>query len=419
MRTREHLTEKLVREAIPAEGRDYQIFDDDIRGFAVCIYRGGGRAFTLDYRVAGRQRRMTFGRWPEWSVTAARERVRELRRDVDLGGDPLGDRDQIREAARVQDLIDRYLKEHCTRLSPTNASDQKSMMLKLVAPHWCKKLVTEITKSDVEKLLAKIAEDRARPYKDKPNNRARKLQPSKPTPVRANRVGEALRKMFNLAVEWEMRADNPASSFYRRIENARECFLTKDEIDRLAKVLDADEDQRAAGIIRICLLTGARVGEVRQSRFEQFNLERGIWTKPAATTKQRKIHRVPISDEVAAIVRERHLVVPKGNPWLFPGDVPGQPVREIRRFWRRIQVAAEIGDARIHDLRHTFASLLVSGGASLEMIGKLLGHTQMQTTQRYAHLLDAPLRAGLDAVASAVRPRLKVVHDQELGRKIA
>jgi len=167
------------------------------------------------------------------------------------------------------------------------------------------------------------------------------------------------------------------------------------------------------------MLTGARVGEVRQARFEQFNLELGIWSKPASTTKQRRIHRVPISEDVAAIVRQRQLLVPKGNPWLFPGDVPGQPVKEIRRFWRRIQKAAQIEDVRIHDLRHTFASLLVSGGASLEMIGKLLGHSQMQTTQRYAHLLDAPLRAGLDAVASAVRPRLKVVRDQDPDRKSA
>ena len=276
------------------------------------------------------------------------------------------------------------------------------MMLKLVAPHWGKKLVTEITKSDVEKLLAKIAEGRARPHKDKPNNRARKLQPSKPTPVRANRVGEALRKMFNLAVEWEMRADNPASSFYRRIENARERFLTKEEIDRLAKALESDEDQRAAGIIRMCLLTGARVGEVRQSRFEQFNLELGIWIKPAATTKQRKVHRVPISDEVAAIVRERHLVVPKGNPWLFPGDVPGQPVKEIRRFWINVQRDANLPDVRIHDLRHTFASLLVSGGTSLEMIGKLLGHALAETTTRYAHLSDEIVADAAERVSGSI-----------------
>jgi integrase len=288
------------------------------------------------------------------------------------------------------------------------------MLEKLVAPHWGKKLVTEITKSDVDRLLTKIAEGRARPHKAKPNNRARKLQGVKRTPIRANRVGEVLRKMFNLAIDWGMREDNPANGFYRRVETPRERFLTKEEIDRVAAALDADEDQRAAGIIRLCMLTGARVGEVRQARFEQFNLDLGIWTKPAATTKQRKVHRVPISADVAAIVRERLLLVPKGNPWLFPGDVPGQPVKEIRRFWRRIQKVAQIEDARIHDLRHTFASLLVSGGASLEMIGKLLGHTQLQTTQRYAHLLDAPLRAGVDAVAAAVRPRLKVVHDADV-----
>jgi integrase len=419
MPSRIRLNEKVLRDAIPAEGRDYQIFDDDIRGFAVCIYRGGGRAFTFDYRHAGRQRRMTFARSPEWSVTAARDRARELRREVDLGHDPLAERDQIREAPRVQDLIDRYLKEHVTRLSTMNAADQKSMGAKLIAPHWGKKLVTEITKAEVGKLLEKIAEGRARPHKAKPNNRARKLQGPKPTPVRANRVGEVLRKMFNLAIEWGWREDNPANGFYRRVESPRERFLTKGEIDRLAAVLDADPDQRAAGIIRICMLTGARVGEVRQARFEQFNLELGIWSKPAATTKQRKVHRVPISEDVAAIVRQRNLLVPKGNPWLFPGDVPGQPVKEIRRFWLRVQKEAGIEDARIHDLRHTFASLLVNGGASLEMIGKLLGHTQMQTTQRYAHLLDAPLRAGLDAVASAIRPRLKVVQDQVPDRKFA
>ena len=159
------------------------------------------------------------------------------------------------------------------------------------------------------------------------------------------------------------------------------------------------------------MLTGARVGEVRTARFEQFNLDYAIWSKPASTTKQRKIHRVPISQDVAAIVRLRQQAVPRGNPWLFPGDTVGQPVREIRRFWAKVQKDAGLADVRIHDLRHTFASLLVSGGASLEMIGKLLGHSQMQTTQRYAHLMDSPLRAGVDTVASLLRPRPRLVHD--------
>ena len=285
------------------------------------------------------------------------------------------------------------------------------MLKKMVEPAWGNRLVTEITKSDVAKFLDFVAEGRPRPCKAKPNNRARKLQGHKPTPIRANRMGEVLRKMFTLAMEWEWRTDNPAQGFHRRIEHARERFLSPEELTRLAAVLDAAEDQRAAAIIRMCMLTGARVGEVRTARFEQFNLDYAIWSKPASTTKQRKIHRVPISQDVAAIVRLRQQAVPSGNPWLFPGDTVGQPVREIRRFWAKVQKDAGLADVRIHDLRHTFASLLVSGGASLEMIGKLLGHSQMQTTQRYAHLMDSPLRAGVDTVANLLRPRPRLVHD--------
>jgi integrase len=421
MPERTKLTEKVIRDAEPVTGRDYQIFDTEVRGFAACIYRGGGRAFTLDYRYAGRQRRMTFGRWPEWSVSAARERAKELRREIDAGGDPLAQRETKREAPRVTDLIERYCAEHLPKLSARSAADQKSALTKMVAAVWGRKLVTEITQTDVDKLLTLIAEGRARPHKEKPNNRARKLQGAKPTPVRANRIGEVLRKMFTLAVQWGWCEDNPAQRFHRRTETPRERFLSKEEIASLAAALDVAEDRRAADIIRMCMLTGARLGEVRQSRFDQFNLEQLSWSKPPAMTKQRRVHRVPISDETAAIVRQRLLLVPKGAPWLFTGDTPGQPVQEVRRFWAKIQQETGLADVHIHDLRHTFASLLVSGGASLEMIGKLLGHSQTQTTQRYAHLMDSPLRAGVDAVASAFRPKPRLVHDadDQGGRKTA
>lgn len=413
MVNRQKLTEVVVRDAQPAEGRDYQIFDTEVRGFAVCIYRGGGRAFTLDYRHAGRQRRMTFGRWPEWGVSAARTRAKELRREIDAGGDPLADRGAQREAPRIADLVARYGELHLVHLAKLNAADQRSMMEKFIVPAWGRMLVSEVSAYDVELLLTKIAEGRARPSKAKPKNRARKLQGAKPTPVRANRVGEVVRKMFAYAVKWGWREDNPAMGFRRRMETPRERYLSQDEIARLATALDGAEDGRAANIIRLCMLTGARVGEVRQARFEDFNLEHLSWTKPATTTKQRRVHRVPISDEVATIVRQRRLVVVPGNPWLFPGDTPVQPVQEIRRFWARVQKEVGIPDVHIHDLRHTFASLLVSGGASLEMIGKLLGHSQMQTTQRYAHLMDSPLRAGVDAVASAFKPKPRLVHSAQ------
>ena len=151
MRNRERLTEKLVRAAEPRP-KAWQIFDSDVLGLSICIYPSGGRSFMFDYRAAGRQRRLTIGRWPEWNVTAARERAKALRRDVDGGLDPLSEREEIREAPRFPDLVARYLREHAAHLAPRNAADQASMLHKLIMPHWKHRLVAEIEPADVERV---------------------------------------------------------------------------------------------------------------------------------------------------------------------------------------------------------------------------------------------------------------------------
>ena len=404
-----HLTERVVK-AAEIGTRKYVVFDEDCAGFGLCVFLSGRKGFILIYRAAGRQRRMTIGTWPNWSVVAAREEAKRLKRDIDRGEDPMDDRTNARHAPVVKDLIERFIDEHLPKLATTNAKDQISMLNGLVLPDWRTRKVADITPTDVDRLLTKIALGRARPSKTTPKaKRKTPLKPAKPIPVRANRLGEVLRKMFSLALTWKMRTDNPATSFRKRPETARERFLSFEEIQRLADALCADPDQRAAGIIRLCMLTGARCGEARTATFDQFNLDLAIWIKQAAYTKQRRVHRVPISHEAVALIRLRGDAVPKGCPFLFPGDVPGQPVVDLKRFWERMRVQAEISDVRIHDLRHTFASLLVSGGASLEMIGRLLGHTQIGTTQRYTHLIDSPLRAGVNAVGEMLKPRLKVV----------
>jgi integrase len=404
-----HLTERVVK-AAEIGTRKYVVFDQDCAGFGLCVYESGRKGFVLIYRMGGQQKRFTIGTWPAWSVIAARDEAKALKREIDRGEDPLGSRRSARTAPTVKELAERYIEEHLPKLAKTNASDQTSMLQKLVLPEWKGRMVADITPTDVDRLLTKIAAGRARPAKLTPTQKRRKsLAPAKPTPVRANRAGEMIRKMFNLAVQWKMRPDNPAFAFRKRPETARDRFLTFDEIGRLANALAIDEDQRAASIIRLCMLTGARLGEVRTATFDQFNLDLAIWTKQAAYTKQRRIHRVPISHEAVALIRLRRDIVPKGCPFLFPGDVPDQPVGDPKRFWPKMQRVAEIPDVRIHDLRHTFASLLVSGGASLEMIGRLLGHTQIGTTQRYAHLIDAPLRAGVNAVGEMLKPRLRLV----------
>ncbi|MDO5759175.1 MAG: Arm DNA-binding domain-containing protein, partial [Rhodobacterales bacterium] len=183
------LDEKALRDAELPPGVSYQVFDAELMGFAVRVQSSGARTFTIDYRHAGRQRRMDIGRWPEWSVTATREGAKELRRAIDEGRDPLAAREDFREAPRVKDMIDRYIVEHLPKLARNNASDQLSMLRKMVEPAWGNKLVTEVTKSDVARFLDFVAEGRPRPSKEKPNNRARKLRGHKPTPIRANRMG--------------------------------------------------------------------------------------------------------------------------------------------------------------------------------------------------------------------------------------
>ncbi len=126
-------------------------------------------------------------------------------------------------------------------------------------------------------------------------------------------------------------------------------------------------------------------------------------------TKQRRVHQGPISHLTVILIRLLGNAVPKGSRFRFPADVPGQPVVGLKRFWQRMRVQSEIPDVRIHDLRHTFASGLVPGGASLEMLGRPLDRTQIGTARCYTHLIEASLRAGVSAVSEMLSPRLRVV----------
>lgn len=407
MKTR--LTEKLARQA-ETPARNTIISDSEVTGFGLRITQAGAKSFVLSYTFDGWKRRYTIGAWPDWSVTAAREEAKRLKREIDLGDDPLSARSARREAPTVSHLIERYIGEHLPKLAERNRSDQISMLRRLVEPQWGKRKVEDITRADVDQLLAEIAKGRARPAKEKTSSpRRTALKDARPTPVRANRAGEMLRKMFNLAVRWDMRADNPAAGFLKNPETPRDRYLSHKEIATLSDVLSAHPNQRMADVIRLILLTGARRGEALNARWDQFDLEAAVWTKPAATTKQRRTHRTPLSAAATALLQRIRSTQPADCVFVFPGDAEGQPLIEIKWFWDDIRKQAELPGVRIHDLRHTFASLLVSGGMTLPMIGHLLGHTQVQTTSRYAHLFDDPLRAGLDQIGDMLRPKLRLV----------
>ncbi|MGY3445636.1 tyrosine-type recombinase/integrase [Bradyrhizobium sp. USDA 4473] len=401
------LTDSAVK-ALPAPASGNRITYDDgdkcVRGFGVRVTAAGSRSFILNYRTrTGRERRITIGQYPDWKTAAAREEAKALKRRIDRGDDPLADIEADRDAKTVADLTKRFLEEHSERKNrETTTALYTGMINNWILPKLKHLKVAEVTFSDVDGLHATVTKEGG--------------------PYAANRMLAALSKMFNLAIKWQWRADNPARGVDRNQEVKRQRYLTGGEITALLTALNEHEDKQAANIVRMLLLTGARRGEVLNATWDQFDLEAGIWTKPGATTKQKTEHRVPLSAPARQLLSEilGHEKAKAAKtrkelaPWVFPGRVNGGPREGIKGPWSEICEAAGFkSPVRIHDLRHTYASILASSGLSLHIIGQLLGHTQAATTHRYSHLFDDPLRAATERVGSIVeagkRPAAEVV----------
>jgi integrase len=222
----------------------------------------------------------------------------------------------------------------------------------------------------------------------------------KDTPYQANRVLALLSKMFSLAVSWGWRSDNPVKGIERYHEERRERWLRDEELSRLLSALSAHPNQRAANAVRFQLLTGARIGEVLCARWSDIDFERGVWVKPSHHTKQKRTEHLPLSAPALALLADMRKRVDVGQLYLFPGRTPDKPLQGIKRFWRGIIEQVGLEHYRLHDNRHTHASHLVSSGLSLEIVGRLLGHTNPLTTKRYAHLADDPLRAAAERFGS-------------------
>lgn len=412
----ERLTEIRVRkELAPARGQTL-LWDADVKGFALRVTPGGAKSFLLDYRADGRQRRLTIGSFPDWSVQAARTAAKKLKQEVDGGRDPMEERHADRVAPTLQDVWERYQAEHLLRKAIRAQADERSMWLKIILPRLGKLKVRSIDADHIDEL-----------HRDVTNVRG--------TPVRANRVVEVLRRALNLAIRWKWLTDNPASGVRKNTEEKRNRFLNRTEIAALAQALNEHSEPVSANAIKLLMLTGARRGEVLSATWDMFDLENGIWTKPSAHTKQRLIHRVPLSGPALRLLAEikeasAHAAKTGGtpaSPYVFPGH-DGKPLTDIKRSWtticRKAGLAVQVRkidrngrpakgkdgqpvlvwrpNVRIHDLRHSFASILVSAGASLPLIGQMLGHTQVQTTQRYAHLFDDPMRDAAETVGKVI-----------------
>lgn len=431
MRTK--LTKRSV-EAIdpPATGSAAIIWDTEATGFYVRVSvdadepTGARRTYYFYGRTkAGRQGRLAIGRHGSITVDQARDAAQVMAGQIAAGGDPFADRRDARgaEAERqaaptMDDLCDRYLEEHAKvrkRPGPIAGDrrmigDRKTDPLQkgrrrrypgIIRPRLGSKRVADVTRDDIERL-----------HREKAG-----------TPYAANRLLALLSKMMVLAVSWRLRSDNPCKGIERFREDKRERFLSDAELVRLQAALKAHPNRNAVDAIRLMLLTGVRKGEALRATFGQFELQANTgprWTMVASYVKQRKLHVIPLAPAAVDLVGELRRGadarikdrVPRpdiAGLYLFPGRKPGAHLADVKGAWREICQKAEIAPGpdgrrvRVHDLRHSYASLLVNSGLSLPIIGRLLGHTQPGTTARYAHVDDAVIRAATEAVADRLK----------------
>jgi integrase len=380
-----------------AAGAMWWDVDPKATGFGVRSYPGGGKSFFIDYRLEGRQRRYTIGPFPRWSADAARERAKELRKQIDRGHDPAGIKRERRTAPTVQDLIDRYIEDHLPTKSreEMRVADEKRMLADIAKHLREHTKVADVHDGDIRAMHRKIGESIGRG--------------GQPRRVRANRILTVASKMFSLSLRsregentpWRNASQgNPCKGIARNHEEGRERFFSQAELTAISDAL-AQYPGVAADCVRLIMLTGCRPGEAMQAEWEEFDKEPGYWIKPSAHTKQRRPHKLPLSPAAIELV-DRLRETRKGK-WVFPGDKQGEHLAALWHVWHFVRKQTGLGqNARVYDLRHSFASIGAGGGLSLPIIGGLLGHTQGRTTERYAHLADDPLREAATKITTVI-----------------
>ncbi|MBO6824467.1 MAG: tyrosine-type recombinase/integrase [Thalassospira sp.] len=376
------ITKRLVEAAKPQD-KDYIICDDDLAGFAVRILPSGRRSYIVQYRIGNRYRRMSLGAHGVLTPEKARRMAFKVLGAVKDGEDPAGERSRARKACTVKELAERFDQEHISvRLKPGTATEYRRNLRRFILPALGRMKVADVTRADVAKFHHDLRH----------------------IPYQANRNLEVISKMFSMAEMWGMRPDgsNPRLHIKKYPEEKRERYLSQKELSDLGSVLNEAEemgvdDIYAISAIRLLIFTGCRLNEIMSLKWTEVDFTNSCLRLSDSKTGARVVHLGPPALDLLKNLKRQ----PK-NPWVICGKIPGTNRKEIQKFWQRIRKRAGIEDVRIHDLRHSFASNAVAQGMSLPMIGKLLGHTQVQTTARYAHLAADPVKAAASSVSSNI-----------------
>lgn len=375
------ITKRFVESITPDPEKVLIFWDSELKGFGVIVRPRGRQTYCVQYRNAQRAlKRLKLGVHGQVTTEEARALAKQHLGRVSHGEDPLTEKKKCKHLPSMKELAQDYVERYGPRKRQRSLREDQKLLRHVILPTLGEKKVVHLSRREIEAFHLQLER----------------------TPYQANRVLALLSKMFSLAIAWGWRTDHPVKGIPRFSEEKRERWLDTKEIARLWHILDGYPQRPAAFLVKLLLLTGARKNELLQATWDHFDLEAGVWTKPSLLTKQKRREHLPLSEEALHVLQELKKLALQ-PPYSFPGREKGKPLKNADAFWQDVRKKADLPEVRIHDLRHTHASHLVSSGLSLSIVGKLLGHTQAATTQRYAHLADEPLRAAAALFGSKVK----------------
>lgn len=385
-------------------------YDEDLKGFGIRLTAHGKVSWFIEYRAgAGGRRapkkRMVIG-GSELTPEQARQLAKEKLAGVALGADPMADRQRERQALTFLEFAERYLTEEAEqKLKPGTVTNYKICIRKHAGPEIGRIKLDHVTTADLSRLHNKIGKIR---------------------PMTANRVIECVSSVFRYAATCNVvpTGHNPTAGIKAYRETRRERFLKSDELARLGEAIreaetvgipyEIDEtnpnakhapkpenrrikfDAYTVAAFRLLIFTGARLREILHLQWEFVDMERGLLFLPDSKTGRKTI---VLNDASLAILGS----LPRKGKFVIHTDDPDRPRADLNKPWRTLSSRAELNGVRIHDLRHTHASVGAASGMGLPIIGKLLGHTQASTTARYAHLDRSPLLAATNSIGSQLK----------------
>lgn len=373
-----NFTKKDIAEIPTPSGRNriYR-YDLKVRGLAVCVLPSGKKIFLVYRKINGRPERITIGSVNDFTIEQARGKASEINGAVSKGENPASKNRLAKEEATLGKLFDVYLERHAKVHKSSWKEDVRQFNCYLSS--WKRKQLSTIRKIDIQKLHQEVG-----------NNSGH---------YAANRLLSLLASLFNRANELGLWGkQNPAHGIKKFKEKSRSRFLQADELPRFFKALSEELNETARDYILMSLLSGARKANVLAMRWDQINLEIGIWTIP--TTKNGDEHTIPLVTQALEILRNRYAI--KQSDWVFPSTGKSGHLSDPKKAWERILMRAGITNLRLHDLRRSLGSWQASTGASLSIIGKTLAHRNVSTTAIYARLNIDPVREAMNKATQAM-----------------